>query len=251
MSDREDIEPNEDGWRRLSYTCRCGWVDWGHALPGAANTLKRMIDTETSEWPRLSDVPVSYQGEPAYILDFGMEMSFKSITVSPRNHWVVRKGLDQLQKQRVALGIYLAASHDFERLQGSFPFSLVTGASSFSPEDLVSNLIGFVRAYNGYDHVRMRAVCGEVSVAESYRIWDEHLPQGFGGLKNRTMKPIYFPSRECGASPGDTSFPQIISQFRAEPSGRNWVRLRGLLDGRLANTLTPIHVDGEGNYRPQ
>lgn len=249
MSDRDDIEPNGNGWRRLSYTCRCGWVDWGHALPGAAASLKRMTDMERSDWPRLSDVPVTFQGHAAYILDFGMKMGAGPITVSPRRHWVVRKGLDPQQKRRVTLGIYLAASHDFERLQGSFPFSMVTAASSYSPEDLVSNLIGFVRAYNGYDDTRMRALCGEVSVAESYRIWDEHLPKGLGGLKNRTTRPIHFPSGECGISPGDTSFPQILSQFRAEPPGQLWVGLRGLLDGRLANTLTPVNVAQDGSYR--
>lgn len=251
MSDREDIEPNENGWRRVSYTCRCGWVDWGHALPGAAAALKRMTDTETSDWPRLSDVPVDFQGHPAYILDFGLRMGAGPIGVSPRNHWVVRKGLDQLQKQRVALGIYMAASHEFERLQGSFPFSLVTGGSSYSAEDLVSNLIGFARAYNGYDHVRMRAICGEVSVAESYRIWDEHLPDGLSGLKNETTNPFYFPSSECEVGPGGARLPHLLSRFRAEPQGALWVRLRPRLDGRLANVLAPIYVDGEGNYRPQ
>ena len=249
MSEREDIAPNANGWRRLSYTCRCGWVDWGHALPGAAASLKRMIDMESSDWPGLSKVPVSYLGHPAYILDFGLAMGAGPITVSRRRHWVVRKGLDPQQKRRVALGIYLRASHDFEQLQGSFPFSLVTGGSSYSPEDLVSNLIGFVRAYNGYDDTRMRALCGEVSVDESYRIWDEHLPQGLAGLKNRTTQPIRFPSRECSVNPGETSFPQVLSQFRAEPAGALWVGLRGLLDGRLANTLTPINVAQDGSYR--
>jgi len=64
----------------------------------------------------------------------------------------------------------MSASFGFEKLQGSFPFSIVSGASSFSPEDLVSNLISFCSAFMSIPQSRMRRICGEVSVEESYRV---------------------------------------------------------------------------------
>ena len=64
MTDRSDIEPNGRGWRRLSYTRRCGWVDWGHALPGNPLSLKRQLEAERATWPGLSRLVVRANGQP-------------------------------------------------------------------------------------------------------------------------------------------------------------------------------------------
>lgn len=95
MSARNDIKPNHRGWRRLSYTCRCGWVDWGHALPGSALQLKRQIDRERADWPLLAKMDVSLEGAPAYILVYGQAMGASFLQVSAQRHWIIKKGLSR------------------------------------------------------------------------------------------------------------------------------------------------------------
>ncbi len=147
MSDRNDIKPNRKGWRQLSYTCRCGWVDWGHALPRGPSQLKHQIDS-----------------------------AFKSIPQS-----------------------------------------------------------------------QMRQICGEVSVEESYRLWDEYLPRGFKGLRNRTSRPLLFPSVECDGGNNSLSFPTVLTSVKPMNSGVNWVRLkRRFVDGRLVNARRAINVSSKG-----
>lgn len=148
-----------------------------------------------------------------------------------------------------ALGIFMNASFQLERLQGSFPFFIVSDASSFSPEDLVSNLIGFCSAFKAIPQAKMREICGEVSVDESYRIWDEHLPKGLSGLRNRTPRPILFPSKECD---GDTRFPDILTSMTPMNAGINWIRLKKrFVDGRLVNAKRAITVSSKGVVIPR
>lgn len=250
MTDRSDIAPNGRGWRRLSYTCRCGWVDWGHALPGNALQLKRQIENERTQLDLLNRMDVTLEGAPAYMLSYGQAMGAGPIRVSIVRHWVVKKGLSRQQRESVALAIFLNASFQFERLQGAFPFSIVSGASSFSLEDLMSNLIGFYSAFRALPQARMRQICGELSVAESYRIWDKHLPNGLSGLRNRTTRPILFPSRKCAA--GSTAFPPMLNGIRPVQGGTLWVRLKNrFVDGRLVNAGSAITVDRQGVVRPR
>lgn len=248
MSDRGDIAPNARGWRRLSYTCRCGWVDWGHALPGGALELKRQLDSERANWPGLSRVDITYNGRPAYIVIYGQAMSGFGITVSLQRHWVVLKGLSPKQKEQVGLGIFLAASHQFETLQSTFPFSL--RGSGYSMEDLVSNLIGFYSAFRGVSQDEMRRMCGEVGVEESYRVWDKHLPNGLGAIRNTTTRPILYPSEECPA--GATGFPEELEELRAAtPGGWFVVPARRYIDGMLINAGVRLEINSSGTVRPR
>jgi hypothetical protein len=245
MTERSDIQPNAKGWRRLSYTCRCGWVDWGHALPGSAQSLKLQMDREQSDWPQLAQMKVFLEGSAAYIVAYGQSMGAGPIQVSTTRHWIVRKGLAPQQLQSVALAIFMQASMDFEDVQGSFPFSIKTSASSYSMEDLVSNLIGFHGAFSSLSQAQLRQMCGEVSVAESYRLWDAHLPNGLGGVRNRSFRPILFPCNEC--TTGSTAFPGLFTSIAAEPPGTLWVKLKDrFVDGRLVNARRTIDVSREG-----
>lgn len=247
MTDKSDILPNKRGWRRLSYTCRAGWVDWGHALPGSANSLKKQIDNERTNLSLLANVKIDWAGTPAYIVVYGQAMGNKQIRVSTDRHYIVKKGLSADEKQKVALGIFKDASHTFEAMQGQGLFGYVTGHSSYSPEDLVSNFIGFVRAYRGISEEKMRTLLGEVSVDESMRLWEEHLPDGFKGLKNKTMKPILFPSKECDASGSSLGMPAIFDTFSISPPGKSWMKPnQRFVDGRLINSGRPIQISAHG-----
>ncbi len=173
------------------------------------------------------------------------------IRVSTVAHWVVRKGLSAQQKESAALGIFMAASRTFENMQASFPFSVATN-SGFSGENLVSNLVGFYGAYRNINEPRLRAICGETSEIESLRIWDEYLPHGIGAIKNRSFRPLLFPTTEGVSSPADTSFPLILSTIRPSASGADWVGIRNrFIDGTLVNRRAPLGVSNMGDVTLQ
>jgi hypothetical protein len=249
MSGRGDIQPNSNNWRRLSYTCRCGWVDWGHALPGGSQELKQQIDRERASWPGLGTLDVELNGFPAFIVVYGQAMGGAGIRVSTVRHWVVRKGLTPAQKEQVGLSIFLAASMQFEQMQSSWPFSWVTD-SGFSAEDLMSNVIGFFAAWRGHTQSHLRQLCGEVSVQESLRIWDEHLPNGLENLKSRTPAPIRFPSRECPQT--GITLPRLFRSIQTVQPGNLWVKLRRrFVDGYYVNSQRPIAVSRDGVVTPR
>lgn len=148
-------------------------------------------------------------------------------------------------REQAALGIFLAASYEFEQLQSSAPFSWRT-SSGFS-EDLMSDLIGFYVAFRGFNMARTRAICGEVSVKESYRIWDTFTPHGIGLLKNYHTRPVLFPTKEGVSLPADVSFPHELMTIRPAPDGSWWVRPeRGQLDPRLVAMKAKMTVSRTG-----
>ncbi len=249
MSQRSDIEPRRDD-RRLSYTRRCGWVDWGHARPGAALSLKRQMETEQGDDVELRSVDLTLEGAPAYVLSFGEEMRTTAfgmtLRASTEHAWVVKKGLLPAVREEVALGIFLKASYEFERMQSSVPYRWRTD-SGFSVEDLASDLIGFYIAFRGFTMDQMRNICGEVSVKESYRIWDRYTPHGIGSLKNYTAKPHLFPTTEGVYTAADIAFPPQLATIRPAPGGGDWVSPeRGVLDSRLVQMKAKINVSKVG-----
>ena len=250
MSVRSDIMQNKRGWRRLSYTRRCGWVDWGHAQPGAASILKRQVAAEQADWVFLRDISITLAGQPAYVLNFGEEMGKFGLVVSNVAHFVVRKELTPAERWGVALAIFEEASVSFETMQASPPFSW-TSDSGFSGEDLVSDLIGFYGVYRRLSDAQMRVIAGEVSIKESLRIWDEQLPNGIGGLKNHRFAPVLFPTTEGVDGPGATTWPQQFTGITPLSPGRHWVAVRGrFIDGRLINAGIPLETSSNGDVTP-
>lgn len=249
MTSRTDLAPDDDGWRRVSYTRRCGWVDWGHALPNAAKRLIRQMRQQAD--PRLPLPPERLQldGQRAFAVRYGLTSGALGYEMKREQDYVVRRDMPEADRWSAALGIFMAASVGLERFQGSFPLGLIS-SSSFSGEDLVSNLIGFYAAARGMPLVQMRVICGEVSVDESYRIWDTYLQGGLGGLKNRTFRPRLFPTKEGVKSPSDLTFPHELMTVRPSPPGRDWVSVEQMyLPERLIrlkaviNVLRTGHVD--------
>jgi hypothetical protein len=187
-------------------------------------------------------------GAPAYVVNYGQAMGRGPIVFSTLRHWVVKKGLPSAQREGAALGIFMNATMEFEGLQGTFPFSVVSGGrSSFSIEDVISNVVGFYGVFRDISLPRLRQMCGEVTVGESLRIWDRHLSGGLAGFKNRGLKPIRFPCPECDETQTDASFPSLFSSIQQQPPGLVWVRLKNrFIDGRLLNSRRTIHVSSDG-----
>ncbi|HWO08329.1 MAG TPA: hypothetical protein VNN80_02585 [Polyangiaceae bacterium] len=246
MTTRKDIEPTKGGWRRLSYTCRCGWVDWGHALPGGPLGLRGQIDSEVADSSDLNQLNVTLNGAPAFIVRYGQSMG-SAVRVSNMRQWAVRQGLTTADRRSVALAIYLSASFEFERMQGRWPFSMASGGSSFSAEDLISNLVGFYGAFDGIEAARLRQVCGEVTVAASYRLWDKYSPGGLGAHRNEGLTPVRFPCSECDGTQSDTSFPSRFSSIQPAPPGVLWARVKGqYIDLFITSARRTIDVSSSG-----
>ena len=105
--------------------------------------------------------------------------------------------------------------------EGSFPWSWVSSRSrdsSFSEEDLVSDLIGFYVAVRpGID---VLALCNPVSKDASLKVWDTY--GSVGSNKNHTFTPRFHPCDECR---GPTRFPAAFQQIVPAPKGplfRDW-----------------------------
>jgi len=132
----------EDGYE---YSCNCGWIDWSHAGPGnAENIIRQINDAQTgpiNPYRRIvrpeaivGPLPI---GEPG---GGGVEGNI-----------VVKRdlGRDSTAVFEVSLGVYMELENLFEEYQGSglrgFADSLIFigPRSSFSEEDLMSDLIGF------------------------------------------------------------------------------------------------------------
>jgi hypothetical protein len=208
--------PNVENLRSgLVYTCRCGWIDLGHARPDNAARLWHAISSETGSAP--SGEILGTVGGLWYRVDFEESMAKWGLRDSAQKSFAVRRGLSQQQKESVALGIFLDVSHRFEMKQGSFPYKLVTD-SGYSAEDLVSNLIGFYRAVRpGFPYVKE---CQPVSRAAAEDVWKKY--GSVGALKNPFVGPFLFQCTECPGGPqGPVSaqLPNFLSLVEPAPSG--------------------------------
>jgi len=180
MSKRSDII---DGNRAVTekyglvYTELLGWIDLGHAQ---GNDIRHLFS-------QISQGEAS--GEEYYTIRYsqGMTGLLRQIRVGSVLTWQIRSGRDYFERQRIALAMMMAVTHQFESFQASFPNKLVTD-SGFSGEDLVSNLLGFYRVISNYDPLLMlRPVSKEDALAR----WDYY--GKIGNWKNKKFQPLLFP----------------------------------------------------------
>lgn len=248
MSTREEIQPNpkNKGWRRLSYTSRCGWVDWGHALPGNASELKRKIEAKKNDGPYPKNFTVTLEGAPAFAFHFGQHMKKFGVTLDATSDWVVRKNLSKSEQDSAALGIFREASVQFEAKQASFPYSVFSD-SGFSQEDLVSDEIGFYMVFKAVSEKAMRSTCGETSVEESDRIWMENFKdRGIGSIKNHQfMRPNLYPIKADSNSCTDTSMPSVLVSIKPMPAGSAWVNVKGSLKNCREGSSIDVSASGD------
>lgn len=254
MTDRIDLMPDAKGFRRVSYTCRYGFVDWGHALPGRPSDpnslagLHRQLTTEKGLWPGTETTDLRLNGRPAFLVTYGMGMGKRVLGVklgmSTMAHWVVQRALSPRQREEVALGMLRLATEQFETFQEKMGLS-----SGYSAEDLPSNLLGLISLFRGLPLPQLRSMLGEVNVKDSTEVWDRQLGKaGLGSVKNRDWNPRLFPCDACLR--GDTTPPTLLSGARYAKQGGKWVRIAGrYIDGALVSAGLPLDVDGRGNVR--
>ncbi|WP_133511910.1 hypothetical protein [Candidatus Thiosymbion oneisti] len=249
MSNRDDIKDE-----RLIYTCNCGWIDLDHMedsakyeFVGAKNLWKQIRggDLPPGVDPRrLYDRPGPgcfpyvdprercarfHDGDPGYKVTYRQGMSHKRIKpvrAGIERSYLVRYGLTPQEKRVVALAIFMEVSVMFEGFQGSFPWRVATN-SGFSQEDLVSNLLSFYIAVDGYDLDQVETICKKVSTEVALAIWDRE-----GSVeenKNPTFEPAF--AKEPGAECTDSEqiFPKAFTKIRPAIKGGNFIDFPSLL----------------------
>ncbi|MCS7026604.1 MAG: hypothetical protein NZV14_17545 [Bryobacteraceae bacterium] len=211
MSSRADIDAG-----RLIYTCHCGWIDKGHANP---RRTSRPHVGALALWDQfLKESGERSEFDDGFQVIYTQDMGKFGFTLGVTRSYFVRRGLSIPERESIALAIFMEVSGAFEDLQGQFP-SIVPGLgrvadSSYSQEDLISNLLGFYKAVRpGTDYLQL---CAPVSVEASKKVWDQY--GSVGSIKNKNFfKPITHPCEECK---GRSIFPpqlQVIQPAQKEP----------------------------------
>jgi hypothetical protein len=215
MSTREEVAKGI-----LVYTCNCGWLDRGHA---DSRSRRPHVGAE-SLWEQMtkeSGLASKKAGSTGFKVTYTQDMRKAGVSAEETRSYFVKRGLGTAQKESVALAIFMEVSVGFETLQGSFPWSWVSSRSresSFSEEDLVSDLIGFYVAVR--PKVNVLDLCKPVSVLASLVVWDTY--GSVGSNKNHTFSPVFHKCDECV---GPNRFPPTFQQIVPAPKGslfRDW-----------------------------
>jgi hypothetical protein len=241
-----------------SFSCRCGWIDWGHAGPRTARAIKDRI---------LADI-VDDDGSPEYkVIDTG----HASILPPIGGLAVVRKDLSRQARQQVALGIFMNLEEQVEDAQlaiEKLTFGLTR--SGYSLEDLPSNLISFYVAWmtaGGITMDQLKAIvkprCHVLDETDSLEIFEALDPTGFFYEKNRQWAPLDIPESWCNVQGiieekcegVDRSWPPEFSATVPEPEqeGGVWWWWEGLGQGEHiypATQTAPPGVRGVFSYYP-
>ena len=203
MSKRIDIP------KRLIYTCNCGSVDKAHLRDpqareyvGAKNLwkqIKRETGISEGHFPN---------GDKGFVTLYKQDMGSSLIKVGKiTREYLVKYGLSETKKKSIALTIFQEVSVAFEKNQAGFPWSFISD-SGFSQEDLVSNLLGFYLAVNGYDEMYIMQLCKSVSKEASFEVWDKDGAVG----KNK--------NHECKGTP---VFPSVFQTIQPAIKGVDFI----------------------------
>jgi hypothetical protein len=155
--------PDESGINesppRYSFSTNCAWIDWGHANPGMTNRLinavqeasDRMAATGSTVPERVFAPRMESSGGPIFLSG-----------VTPVVH--IKQVLTTDEVLQVALRIFMLQSLGFEALQN---WTDAIGSSSFSEEDLSSNLIAFYMGARSFPRSTIETICDVWSSARS------------------------------------------------------------------------------------
>ncbi len=193
----------------LAYTCNCGWIDAGHADGGGASKLWRNVLNEADKYKQ--------GGIEGYKVRYAQHAAAWGTTFDNAGDYFVKNDLSETEKQRVALAIFQEVSLGFETVQNSgftgFVSETLGSGSSFSEEDLVSNLVGFYYAVKG---LRWQDQCGIVSREASEKIWNTDGAVGLAKNKNNSFSPKFHQCDECTGIP---TFPHFYTSIQPIEKG--------------------------------
>lgn len=237
MGSRSQIENRQGNRRGLTYTCNCGWLDLGHMDPestqpfvGASDLWRQLKEataaTHCAYFLTGSNLSAASSIHPTYLPvgDDGacyepglFEMSLGGIskpffgpgfvvnyTQQVKTHlgyhgrYLVRPGLPDDVKKRIALTIMLEVSFKFEDLQHFADQLGLASGSGYAADDLTANVIGLLIAMGEVTLEEALATCHEVSKDAALHLWDNRER----GLHRQYDQPI---THSDTSTPGGTN----------------------------------------------
>lgn len=173
--DEDEIDTDNP---RFSFSTRCGWIDWSHASTGMTSQIIPAIK-------RVSDsMRASGTTDPQPVTTASMDSSGGPILLSSVTPtFNIKRPLSSDEIRSVALRVFMLQSLAFENLQEWTDF---IGESSFSAEDLPSNLIAFYMAADHLSRSDIETICDVWSPEDSLTEFYSDQPTE----RNRTFRPI-------------------------------------------------------------
>lgn len=176
----------EENPPRYSYSTHCGWIDWAHANPGMTTLLITSV-RQASDALRESRARGDADGDTGQFVSPAMISAPGGVTLSSVTPTVrIREPLSEDQILSVALRIFMLQSIGFEGLQA---WTNAIGSSSFSEEDLPSNIISFYRAARGFGRADISRICDMWNREDSLEKFED-----YDFRQNRTFRPLSYPT---------------------------------------------------------
>jgi len=211
---------------RVTYSCRCGWIDWGHADGTAARVLIDAVRGPVSQNHRgtgMDSTLLSRDGQ-----GFQVRYSQQSRIGSEDASYYVQFGLRGNDSLEAALGIFKDFSWRFEVSQGQgfggFLANAIRRRSSFAVDDLPSNLIGFYRVAvpELADAARIGELCDALLPSQSLQAYRELYGEAPAATERwMSFKGLRHENVSCCRG-RDRSWPGEFETIRAARRGTTW-----------------------------
>lgn len=207
---------------RVVYSCHCGWIDTGHANPKST----RPFVSARSLWEQISKesgLTSKMPGARGFKVIYKQDMGNRVYKEGVARAYFVKYNLSLPQKESVALSIFMDVSEAFEAFQNDFWGGMVSH-SSFSQDDLISNLIGFYRVVR--PNVDYGKVCQFLDQAKSLAVFQGMSEQQREAKSKSWRSPLSYTCKDCPKA----EFPKDLSVINPAPKGgkdtlfRAWTR---------------------------
>lgn len=160
------------------YSCRCGWIDWSHATWDRRDMVSLWAQLPHARKPGDADERhyEHFRNPVTKAVEQGLRVSVRHEAYKVTSSWLVPERSFGLYEE-LALAMYQSMCEFDEEGQPWF------ASSSFSYEDLISNLLSFYQHIYGLARGDphdpdgpgpkwIREVCVAVDKAESKRVWN-------------------------------------------------------------------------------
>jgi hypothetical protein len=190
---------------RYSFSTRCGWIDWSHASGGMTANLIQTIKNASDAMRDSGETTPQLVTTPAMESHGG---PFLLSSVTPSFH--IKKPLSDAEVLSVALRVFMLQSLAFENLQ---QWTDALGKSSFSAEDLPSNMISFYMAARNFSQDDIGVICDVQDADTSLAEFESNEPT----TRNKTFRPLAssqttgWPADLNSISPADIDGPLMDS----------------------------------------
>lgn len=229
--DEDDIT---DTPPRYSFSTRCGWIDWSHADGGMTAQLLQSIKG-ASDAMRASGETAPMLVTTPPMESHGGPFLLSSVTPSFR----IKRPLSSDEVLSVALRVFMLQSLAFENLQ---QWTDALGESSFSAEDLPSNIIAFYMAASNFSRDDITTICDVMDADSSLAEFETNEPTE----RNRTFSPLAsslttgWPVELSSITPADIDGPLMdqptgtLNTFGGAARDINLAEYNALLSGALS-----------------